>query len=133
MASTSVLLRYYLKELRRSFHGAFHAVAFVLATGMHALGHALMALVASALALSVATMWAPQGPSRAPLLALLPAGLSGTNGAFFFAIAGLVVVVFKGGAGVYATYVQVRTAGQIGCSLRLELLDALLRLHRVPS
>jgi ATP-binding cassette subfamily B protein len=132
MSSTSVLLRYYLKELRRSFHGPFRAVAFVLATGMHALGHALMALVASALALSVASMWAPSGQSRAPLLALLPGRLSGPNAAFSFAVAGLVVVVFKGAAGVYATYVQVRTAGQIGCALRLELLDALLCLHRVP-
>jgi ATP-binding cassette subfamily B protein len=99
---------------------------------MHALGHALMALVASALALSVATMWAPSGPSRGTPLALLPSPFSGANGAFSFALAGLAVVVLKGIAGVYATYVQVRTAGRIGCTLRLELLDALLCLHRVP-
>lgn len=97
---------------------------------MHALGHALMALVASGLALSVATTWA--APARPPILALLPASTSAANGAFSFAVAGLVVVVLKGAAGVYATYVQVRVAGQIGCTLRLELLDALLCLHRVP-
>ena len=99
---------------------------------MHALGHALMALVASALALSVATTWAPPGQSRAPFLALLPDPVSGANAAFSFALAGLVVVGLKGVAGVYATYVQVRTAGRIGCTLRLDLLDALLCLHRVP-
>ncbi len=132
MSSTSVLSRYYLKELGRSFHGRSRAVAFAVAIGMHALGHALMALVASGLALSVAATWTAAPPARAPVLALLSGPFSAANGAFSFAVAGLVVVVLKGAAGVYATYVQVRVAGQIGCTLRLELLDALLCLHRVP-
>ena len=100
---------------------------------MHALGHALMALVASGLALSVATTWAAPTPARSAVLPLFAGPISAANGAFSFAVAGLVVVILKGAAGVYATYVQVRVAGEVGCALRLELLDALLCLHRVPS
>jgi len=42
-----------------------------------------------------------------------------------------VVVLVKGLAGVYATYVQARVAGEVGSRLRLRLLDALLSLHRL--
>jgi ABC-type multidrug transport system fused ATPase/permease subunit len=101
---------------------------------MHAIGHALMALVASALALSVATRWAIAG--RAPAAATgVEAALNAlsptTDPAFFLSLVGLAVVIVKGVAGVYASYVQVRVAGHIGCALRLDLLDALLRLHRL--
>jgi ABC-type multidrug transport system fused ATPase/permease subunit len=101
---------------------------------MHALGHALMALVASALALSIASFWGASG-LRAPFTTAAAgpamAGVLDANRAFSLALLGLVVVLVKGLAGVYATYVQVRVAGEIGCALRLDLLDALLCLHRV--
>ncbi|HEY6464225.1 MAG TPA: hypothetical protein VIY73_28855, partial [Polyangiaceae bacterium] len=41
------------------------------------------------------------------------------------------MVLVKSVAGVYATYVQGRVAGEVGGGLRLELLDALLSVHRV--
>jgi ABC-type multidrug transport system fused ATPase/permease subunit len=44
---------------------------------------------------------------------------------------GLVVVVVKGAAGTYATYVQGRVAGEVGSSLRIALLDSLLAVHRL--
>ena len=51
--------------------------------------------------------------------------------AFLLTGIGLAVVLVKGGAGVYATYVQGRVAGEVGGSLRLALLDALLAVHRL--
>ena len=44
---------------------------------------------------------------------------------------GLGVVFVKGAAGAYATFVQARVAGEVGSELRLELLDALLAIHRL--
>jgi ABC-type multidrug transport system fused ATPase/permease subunit len=42
---------------------------------------------------------------------------------------GLGVLAAKAAAGVYATYVQVRIAGEVGGALRLRLFDSLLALH----
>ena len=62
-------------------------------------------------------------------------GLSGrpdlAEQALFLTGIGLAVVFVKGAAGVYATFVQGRVAGEVGGSLRLALLDALLTVHRL--
>jgi len=108
------------------------AVAFVLTSAMHALGHALMALVASALALSLASRWGIQsrGIGAERLATLLHAG-SAADAAFLFSFVGLAVVAMKAGAGAYATYIQTGIAARVGCAVRLELLDALLSRHRL--
>jgi ABC-type multidrug transport system fused ATPase/permease subunit len=132
MSSTSAVYHYYLKELRRVLHGTRALLAFAVASAMHAAGHALFALLASALALSLSVHLDVR------TLARMTAGGGsrftdnpfGSN-AFLLSLMGLGVVVVKGGAGVYATYVQGRLAGQVGCSLRMELLDALFACHRV--
>jgi ABC-type multidrug transport system fused ATPase/permease subunit len=92
---------------------------------MHAVGHALLALVAGALALSLARAWAVAG-----------AGASAGQGraseeALWLTAIGLTVVAVKAAAGVYATFVQARVAGEVGASLRLQLLGALLSVHRL--
>jgi len=51
--------------------------------------------------------------------------------ALFLAAVALGVLTVKAAAGVYATYVQGRVAGEVGSRLRLELLDALLSHHRL--
>jgi ABC-type multidrug transport system fused ATPase/permease subunit len=58
-------------------------------------------------------------------------GSSAADAAFLFSFVGLAVVVIKAGAGAYATYIQTLIAAQVGCAVRLELLDALLSRHRL--
>jgi len=94
---------------------------------MHAAGHALMALVAGGLAVALARAWGLRDARSSP-----PGDASSlSQRAFLLAGIGLAVVVVKGAAGVYATYVQGRVAGEVGGSLRLALLDALLAVHRL--
>src|ERR1019366_5253260 len=57
-------------------------------------------------------------------------GLS-SDRALFLSAVGLAVIFVKGAAGAYAGFVQARVAGEVGSELRLELLDALLALHRL--
>jgi ABC-type multidrug transport system fused ATPase/permease subunit len=94
---------------------------------MHAVGHALMALVAGGLAVALARAWGMRDGRSSPL------GSEGSlaDRAFLLAAIGLGIVVAKGAAGVYATYVQGRVAGEVGGSLRLALLDSLLAVHRL--
>ncbi len=108
------------------------AIAFVATSAMHALGHALMALVASALALSLASRWGIQsrGIGAERLVALMHRG-SAADAAFLFSFVGLAVVAVKAGAGAYATYIQTGIAAQVGCAVRIDLLDALLSRHRL--
>jgi ABC-type multidrug transport system fused ATPase/permease subunit len=137
----SSILSYYVTILGRILRGRGRLL-FVLASGVHALGHALVALVAGAVAVALAVHGVGAGPaaaatsapatglaSRVPsLLPLLPR-LAG--GALSWCLVGLAVVSVKALTGVYATYVQGRVAGEVGAALRLELLDALLALHRL--
>jgi ABC-type multidrug transport system fused ATPase/permease subunit len=126
------VLPYYLKELRFLWRRPWAAIVFFVTSVMHALGHALMALVASALALSLASRWGMQsGGIGAGWPAKLLRGGSAADAAFLFSFVGLAVVVMKAGAGAYATYIQTRIAAQVGCAIRLELLDALLSRHRL--
>jgi ABC-type multidrug transport system fused ATPase/permease subunit len=91
-----------------------------------------MALVASALALSLASRWGIQsrGIGAERLAKLLHFG-SAADAAFLFSFVGLAVVAVKAGAGAYATYIQTGLAAQVGCAVRLDLLDALLSRHQL--
>jgi ABC-type multidrug transport system fused ATPase/permease subunit len=91
-----------------------------------------MALVASALALSLASRWGIQsrGIGAERLAKLLHFG-SAADAAFLFSFVGLAVVALKAGAGAYATYIQTGVAAQVGCAVRLDLLDTLLSRHRL--
>jgi ABC-type multidrug transport system fused ATPase/permease subunit len=143
MSTDSILLRFYLKELRRLLHGSRGASTFALAASLHALGHALVALVGSALALSLAASLAgtPEGAPNGAGVSHGPVWLGPLHAvggakpadsqAFFLSLVGLGVVFVKGASGAYATYVQVRVAGEVGAALRLELFDALLSIHRL--
>ena len=52
MPSGSVA-RFYLRRVRRVLHGVPRLLSFLLASALHAIGHALVALVAGAVALSL--------------------------------------------------------------------------------
>jgi ABC-type multidrug transport system fused ATPase/permease subunit len=93
---------------------------------MHAAGHALVALVAGGLAVSLVRAWGLRDGRSIPT-----GGFSLENRALLLTVLGLAVVLAKGAAGVYATYVQGRVAGEVGGRLRLALLDALLSVHRL--
>lgn len=129
MPSKSVS-RYYVQRSRQVLRGRLRLTSFLAAAAMHAVGHALVALVAGALALSLADRLgarsfvpAPSGPPGSDGLA--------TDKALFLSLVGLGVVFVKGAAGAYATFVQARVAGEVGSTLRVELLDALLAIHRL--
>lgn len=121
------VVRYYAAELRRVLRTPAKAAVVALAAAMHAAGHALVALVAGGLAVALARMWGMRGARSSPL------GDDRSLGeqALLLAAVGLGVLAMKAAAGVYATYVQGRVAGEVGSRLRLELLDALLSHHRV--
>lgn len=127
----SALFRYYLKELRRVLHRPRALLSFALAATVHALSHALVALVGSALALTVATRAAGLPLGRPGGWLQAGAVHSAASQAFLLASAGLAVVLVKAVAGAYATFVQVRVAGEVGSALRLRLFDALLALHEL--
>jgi len=129
----SALLEYYVKGLRRVLHGRGQAVSFASVSLMHAVTHALVALVGSSLALALVAARRPQfaGSIAPAVLAPSPFSCPGAAGAqaLTLSAAGLAVLLVKAASGTYATYVQVRIAGRVGCDLRLELFDALLGLH----
>jgi len=87
----------------------------------------MVALVAAGLAVAVARAWGLRDVRSSPLAS----GGTLSDRAFLLAAVGLSVVLVKGVAGVYATYVQGRVAGEVGGSLRVALLDALLTVHRL--
>jgi len=129
--------RFYVERLGRVFHGVPRLVAFALASAMHAIGHALVALVAGAVALSMtqgmahlSNVLGARPPSFDFSGAPIGDGLSADRALFLSAV-GLAVVLVKGAAGAYAGFVQARVAGEVGSELRLELLDALLTVHRL--
>ncbi|MCL2447394.1 MAG: ABC transporter ATP-binding protein/permease [Polyangiaceae bacterium] len=129
MSTDSILLRFYLKDLGRRLHGAPGVLLFALAVTLHALGHALVALVGSALAASLALGWVGGGPVSFGPWHAVGGAKPAESQAFLLSLVGLGVVLVKGASGAYATYVQVRVAGEVGAELRLELFDALLARH----
>ena len=120
------LLSYYASELLRVLGRPARLVGFLVACGMHAVGHAAVALVAGAFALMLVRSLGGSGQT------VLPLGLDVEHGgALVLSVVGLAVIAGKTVAGVYATFVQARVAGEVGGALRLTLLDALLAIHRL--
>jgi ABC-type multidrug transport system fused ATPase/permease subunit len=129
MSSESVA-RFYLRRVRRALHGVPQLLSFLLASALHAIGHALVALVAGAVALSLTDRFGAGHPRFGSSNLIATESLS-ANRALFLSLVGLGVVFVKAAAGAYATFVQARVAGEVGSELRLELLDALLAIHRL--
>jgi len=125
--STSVL-SYYAVELRQVLRGRGAILAFATASALHALGHALVALVAGAIAISLAQRW---GLRSAETYDLGAGAGSLADRALLLSFAGFAVISVKGAAGVYATFVQARASAEVGAGLRTRLLDALLAAHRL--
>jgi ABC-type multidrug transport system fused ATPase/permease subunit len=124
------VVRYYAAEVRRVLRTPAQIATLALASAMHAAGHALVALVAGSMAVAMARMWGMRGArSTGPLETASDRSLG--DQALVVAAVGLGVLALKAAAGVYATYVQGRVAGEVGGRLRLELLDALLSHHRL--
>ncbi|MGH7294396.1 MAG: hypothetical protein ACRELB_05675, partial [Polyangiaceae bacterium] len=124
------MVRYYADRLRQVLRGRARLFGFALASLMHAAGHALVALVAGGVVLTLVHAWGLRG-GRSGLLGPMWASLSAPDQALILTVVGLGVMLLKAFAGAYATYVQARVAGEVGGSLRLELLDALLAVHRL--
>lgn len=123
----SGVVAWYAAKLPRVLRGPGRLLGFLAACGMHAVGHACVALFAGGIAVAVARMW-EMGGGRSTLSGGEP--LLGDE-AFSLAALGLAVLLAKAVAGVYASYVQARVAGEAGSELRLELLDALLAVNRL--
>jgi ABC-type multidrug transport system fused ATPase/permease subunit len=108
---------------------------FLVASAVHAAGHAALAFVASGLA----ALALSRGPGLVRAWGRLEAGpfdaasTPHADKALVLSLVGLGAVFVKGAAGIYATYVQRRVAGEVGNDLRLQLLDALLAHHRVRA
>lgn len=118
---------YYVRALRTVLGQKRELVGFSLAATLHALGHALVAFVAGGVAIALAGGAASAG---ARPVGFHVAGRLADH-ALSLSLVGLATILVKNAAGVYATYVQSRIAGDVGAALRLELLDALLAIHRL--
>lgn len=123
------VVRYYAAQLRRVLGTPLRLVSLCAAAVLHAAGHAMVALLAGAMAVAMARMWG-MGELRSS-----PFGQDAhaAKDAFWLALVALLVLTVKAVAGVYATYVQARAAAEVGGALRLELLGALLSHHRVRA
>jgi ABC-type multidrug transport system fused ATPase/permease subunit len=121
---------FYVRRLGRVLRSTALLLSFVLASALHAVGHAAVALVAGALALSLTDRFGAYPPPF-DSAGLFESGGPSVDRALFLSLVGLAVVFVKGAAAAYATYVQAGVAGQVGSDLRLELLDALLAIHRL--
>ena len=119
-------LSYYVSALRAVLDRPGEVAGFVCAATLHALGHAAVAFIAGAMAISLAGGMTPGGPSASH-----SSGPQASPTAVALTVAGLATIGMKAAAGVYATYVQSRIAGDAAAALRLELLDALLTVHRL--
>jgi ABC-type multidrug transport system fused ATPase/permease subunit len=140
MSSRSVTA-YYLLRLRRLAAQPREIAGFVTASVLHAAGHAAVAIVAAGVAICLAERFGvsalrfgPSGSGGAGNAATAGGtafGGAAEDRALALAFFGLGVVLVKGAAGAYATFVQARLAGEVGAALRLELLDAMLAIHRL--
>lgn len=127
---TRSVARFYVDSLRRVSRRVSRLLSFIFASALHAIGHALVALVAGAVALSLTARLGARTPPF-DFSGLSESDSLSANRALFLSLVGLGVVFVKGAAGAYATFVQAGVAGEVGSSLRLELLDALLAIHRL--
>jgi ABC-type multidrug transport system fused ATPase/permease subunit len=132
MSSRSVTA-YYLLRLRRLAAQPRELAGFVTASVLHAAGHAAVAIVAASVAICLAERFGVSsgGAGSAATASGTALGAVAEDRALALAFFGLGVVLVKGVAGAYATFVQARLAGEVGAALRLELLDAMLAIHRL--
>lgn len=110
-ATVQSLSSYYVQTLRRVFRHPRAIFAFVGGSLMHGVGHAVMALAAAACAQSVLGQ-------RAPWLRV-----SGLDAALTLAWLGLGAVLAKVVGGALAASTQAEVSGELGCDLRLRVLD----------
>lgn len=101
-------------------------VFFALSSTMHALGHAALALAAGRCASLLVGAWATKGGASGP-----DPSPGGAKEALLVALAGLAAAALKAGGGVVAAYGQARVAGDVGASLRAQVLDRLLSVHQL--
>ena len=118
---------FYVRTMAMVLRKPARAVAFALASIMHAAGHALLALAAGAVTVALVS---GRGASWVGSTSIGNAG-SLANQAFSLSLLGLAAVVVKSAGGVYASYVQARIAGDVGSALRLDVLDGLLSVYQV--
>ena len=123
------ILPYYVHALRQVTRRRGKLPIFLAAVVMHAIGHAFLALAAGAVAVLLAQAWGIRAVQATPLFGRA----APSDQAFLLSGIGMMAVLVKGAAGVYASYVQGQMAGEVGSDLRLRALDALLSVHRGRS
>ncbi len=111
----------YVRHLRSVLKRPLRVVAIFVATALHAAGHAALALAAAGAAVALATHAGLDGAGSTPAL----------GRAVSLALVGLGAVAVKVVAGTYASSVQARLAGEVASEVRVEVLRALLALHRL--
>ena len=120
-------LSFYAHVLRQVLVRRGRLALFVVASTMHALGHAALAVAAGALLATLAGGGLPRSAGSTWLVHVGP----GAGDPFVLGIVGLGAVLTKAIAGAIATWVQATVAGDVGCGLRAELLDAWIGVHRL--
>jgi ABC-type multidrug transport system fused ATPase/permease subunit len=127
------VISYYVTSLARVLRPKWQLPLFVLASVTHAVAHAFMALVAAAVAVTLARQWSGSGADGGHVVrGLLWVSEWSVGGkapgleAVVLSGLGLAAVFVKGVSGVYATYVQARIGGELATTLRLGILDTLL-------
>ncbi|MDB4997756.1 MAG: Cell division transporter, ATP-binding protein FtsE, partial [Myxococcaceae bacterium] len=120
-------LSFYAHVLRQVLVRRGRLALFVLASTMHALGHAALAVAAGALLATLAGGGLPRNAGSTWLVHVVPGG----SDPFVLGIVGLGAVLTKAIAGSVAAWVQATVAGDVGCGLRAELLDAWIGVHRL--
>ncbi|MEI7893732.1 MAG: ATP-binding cassette domain-containing protein [Myxococcales bacterium] len=114
-------LLFYVPACSKVLRGALPRAAFAAATAMHALGHALLALAAGALAL----VWSGG--------ALLDVPRDRSDTALVVCLVGLFATAVKAVGGSYASFVQAKVSAEVGATLRRQVLDGLFELRRAPQ
>jgi ABC-type multidrug transport system fused ATPase/permease subunit len=134
------VISYYVTSLARVLRPKWQLLLFVLASAVHAVAHAFVALVAAALAATLARQWGSGGPGGGHVIRDLGwvsewavGGTAPASEALVLSGFGLAVVFVKGVSGVYATYVQARIGGELATTLRLGILDTVLACRPAGS
>jgi hypothetical protein len=120
-------LSFYAHVLRQILVRRGRLALFLFASTMHAVGHAALAVAAGALLATLAGGGLPRSVGSTWLVHVVP----GASDPFVLGIVGLAAVLTKAVAGAVATWVQATVAGDVGCGLRTELLDAWIGVHRL--
>ncbi len=99
---------------------------FALSSTLHAMGHAALALLAGRCASLLVGYWTDVGGGSAVKSGALPYGTP-----LAVAVLGLGAAILKSTGGVGAAYGQAQIAASAGGALRLDVLEALLNVHRL--